>query len=162
METRFWKVILSYDQYYLGRCVILCKRHCSSMSELNDDEVLDFFELVRKFETSLKKSFGTIMFNWCCLMNNAYKTNDDSHVHWHVRPRYRDKVVIEGEEFVDGNFSQHYDNSRNKIIDEKVVLECEEFVDGNFAQHYDSSRNKIISEEIREKIVEMITENFGA
>lgn len=133
LETKFWKVILSYDQYYLGRCVVLCKRHCNNMSDLEEDEVLDFFELVRKFENSLKKSFGATMFNWACLMNNAYKTNGDSHVHWHVRPRYR----------------------------ENIVFEEEEFVDENFAQHYDRSKNKIIEEEVRRKIVDRIVENFG-
>ena len=63
LETKFWKVILSYDQCYLGRCVVLYKRHCGSMSDLREDEVLDFFEFVRKFESSLKKSFGATLFN---------------------------------------------------------------------------------------------------
>ena len=66
-------------------------------------------------------------------MNDAYKTEGDTHVHWHVRPRYEEKVIFEGVEFVDEKFGHHYN----------------------------SSRNKIISEEIREKIVERIAGNFG-
>jgi len=132
IETDFWKVILSYNQYYLGRCVVLCKRHCNSLSELMSDEVLDFFSLVKKFEGALKKSLGATMFNWCCLMNDAYKTNGNSHVHWHVRPRYKKKVIIGGEEFIDENFAHHYDRLKDKRINEDTRQKIVQKIRENF------------------------------
>ena len=45
-ETKHWEVYLNQDQYYLGRCVIAVKRNVGAMSDLTDDEWLDFADLV--------------------------------------------------------------------------------------------------------------------
>ena len=62
-ETKYWNVILADDQYYLGRGYIPLKRECGDLADLKKEEVLDFFELVKKIETALKESFNTTMFN---------------------------------------------------------------------------------------------------
>lgn len=55
------------EQIYLGRCVVVLKRPCRSLSGLNQDEVFDFFEIVKKLEGLFKSTFGAVMFNWSCL-----------------------------------------------------------------------------------------------
>jgi len=56
----------------------------------------------QKWKNSLKKSFGTTMFNWVCLMNDAYKSkNPKPQVHFHLIPRYKNKVEFAGKRFVD-------------------------------------------------------------
>ncbi len=118
-ETPYYKVILMDQQLYLGRCVIVLKRQCGCLSDLNQDEVLDFFELVKKIENLFKKTFDATMFNWCCLMNNAYQVSPaEPQVHWHFRPRYEKSVEIDGHLFKDPNFGHHY---LRGVDDEKVV-----------------------------------------
>ncbi len=109
-ETEFWQVFLADDQTYLGRTVVVLKRRpCTSITEMSEAELVDLRNNVMlPFEAAVKKAFGAELFNWACLMNNAYQnTPPDPHMHWHVWPRYRDAVEVEGEGFVDEHFG-HY------------------------------------------------------
>jgi diadenosine tetraphosphate (Ap4A) HIT family hydrolase len=108
LETSCWKVVLIRRQLYLGRCVVVLKRSCGDLAELSQDEVLDFFDVVRALQDLLKKTFCAEMFNWSCLMNNAYQNNPaDPQVHWHFRARYRHPVEFNGTTFRDPNFGHH-------------------------------------------------------
>lgn len=109
-ETNFWKVFLAEDQTYLGYSVVVLKREsCGDLAEVSEEEFLDFLQIVKRFEESLRKSFEATMFNWTCLMNNAYQvTPAKPHVHWHVKSRYDHGVEYSGEMFVDPNFGHHY------------------------------------------------------
>ena len=124
-QTKFWKVILMQDQTYLGRCVIVLKRQCGDLAEITHDEALDFFDnIVKKLEKAFRISFKARMFNWACLMNNAYQEkNPKPQVHWHFRPRYSSKVKVSDEVFVDPNFGYHYERGTEKIIKTKVRKE---------------------------------------
>ena len=48
------------------------------------------------------------MFNYSCLMNNAYRDNEKPRVHFHFRPRYSSPVTVLGQTFSDHNFGEHY------------------------------------------------------
>ena len=116
-ETKYWRVVLASDQRYLGRCFVALKRHCGNLAELKKEEWLDFAELAKKLEAALKKAFDATMFNWTCLMNNAYQeAHPNPHVHWHFRPRYNHKVKFAGLIFEDEEFGHHYDNVKSKEI----------------------------------------------
>lgn len=118
-ETPYWKVALMNQQLYLGRCVVVLKRPCGELAGLTQDEGVDFFELVTKLENLFKKTFDATMFNWCCLMNNAYQVSPaQPQVHWHFRPRYENPVEVGGQIFADPNFGHHYLRATNE---EKVV-----------------------------------------
>lgn len=120
-ETKHWEVHLSPDQYYLGRCVVVASRDVGSMSDLNKEEWLDFAFLVKKFEMASKKAFGATMYNWTCLMNNAYQNNPPNpHVHWHVRPRYAKPVNFAGFDFDDKEFGHHYARDTERIVPDEV------------------------------------------
>ena len=41
LETTSWVVYLADIQDYVGRCILVLKRHCGSLAELNLDEWLD-------------------------------------------------------------------------------------------------------------------------
>lgn len=124
-DTEFWKIILNDDQIYLGRCVVVLKRKCRDLSGLSHEEALDFLDnVVVKMEQSLRESFGADMFNWTCLMNNAYQEESPNpQVHWHLRPRYRKQVGFAGEIFTDPNFGHHYERGAERIVDEKTMKE---------------------------------------
>lgn len=129
-ETKFWKVILSDDQAYLGRCVIVLKRDCGEMSNLTSDEWMDFHtNIVKKLETTFKKAFDATMFNWTCLMNNAFKAeNPKPHVHWHFRPRYNHNVKFEGGQFQDLEFAHHYNRERKNFVSKELLKKISEEV----------------------------------
>ncbi|MCK5149441.1 HIT family protein [Candidatus Pacearchaeota archaeon] len=122
-KTKFWKVVLFPDQAYLGRCEIVLKRDSGEMSNLTSEEWLDFHEnIVKKLEFTFKKVFDATMFNWTCLMNNAYKSgNPKPQVHWHFRPRYNHEVKFAGEQFQDMEFARHYNRERKMIVSKEIL-----------------------------------------
>lgn len=108
-ETDHWRVDLAEDQRYLGRCYVSLKRSCGDLADVTEEEMLDFLAVVRRFETLMREAFGATMFNWGCLMNDAYQEADPKpQVHWHVRPRYAVAATVAGETFEDPNFGHHY------------------------------------------------------
>ena len=107
-ETKYWEVALAKDQRYLGRSKVTLKRPCERLSDLTNNEMLDYVDLVRRFEQSMTNTFGAEMFSWACLMNNAVKQGRKPQVHWHVRPRYRIPVRISDQIFEDPNFGEHH------------------------------------------------------
>lgn len=106
------------DQTYLGRCVIALKRACPNLSEVTDEETLDFQNnVVKKLEGAISKAFGATLFNWSCLMNYAYRNiPPNPQVHWHLRPRYRETVNFGGESFPDTEFGSHYLRSTERGV----------------------------------------------
>ncbi len=116
-ESTFWSVFLSDEQDYIGRCILVLKRHCGSLSELTDDEWGELHMLVRKVETGLKTALGATLCNWSCLMNSFYKGSDpDTHLHIHVRPRYDRPVTINGSIYIDSEFGHHYSVNKSGAI----------------------------------------------
>lgn len=107
-ETKYWKIVLVDDQRYLGRLVIKTKEPRQSLPELSQEEQLDFFSLAAKLESFFKEKIGATMFNYSCLMNNAYRDGETPHVHFHFRPRYKNPITVLGQEFTDPNFGEHY------------------------------------------------------
>ena len=108
-ESAFWSVFLSDEQDYIGRCILVLKRHCGSMSELTDDEWEELRKLICKVEGCLKTVLGATLCNWSCLMNSFYKESEpDPHLHIHVRPRYDEPVMVNGHTYSDSEFGHHY------------------------------------------------------
>ena len=104
-ETDCWKIYLAPSQRYLGTCVVAIKRHCRELSELNDDEWIDFAIVVRNLEKSVDKAFHPTLFNWSCFKNSVFRSeNPDPEVHWHFIPRYQESVEYEGIKFTDPDF----------------------------------------------------------
>src|SRR4051812_32724823 len=104
LEGKAWQIRLAYDQKYLGRALIMAYRHVGSVSELTEDEWAELHRLIKRYESAITELFGARLFNWACLMNNAFKEDQPQpHVHWHVRPRYSHAVESIGRSFVDPN-----------------------------------------------------------
>ena len=125
-ESRSWFVFLSDEQDYIGRCILVLKRHCSSLAELSDDEWEELRILVCKVEACLKAVLGAALCNWSCLMNSFYKESaPDPHLHIHVRPRYDKPVIINGNTYTDREFGHHYALHKSGVIsaeDKEEVL----------------------------------------
>jgi len=104
-ETPYWIIFLAPNQSNIGTCVVALKRHYGALKGIEKEEWIDFGEIVKNLESSLKKAFKCTLFNWGALMNSDYmKENPDPHVHWHFIPRYRQKVEFKGITFEDPYF----------------------------------------------------------
>lgn len=122
METEYWRISLAQDQSYLGRTVVEMKRHTQSLSDLTTREWEEFAIAVKRVEAACRSAFGAKMFNWSCMMNDAYKSSPPSpHVHWHCRPRYASPITFANTVFHDGEFGHHYDRMRRFEPDSEVV-----------------------------------------
>ena len=119
-ESGHWRVFLADEQDYVGRCVLVLRRHCESLSELTEEEWMELHRMVRLIESCVKEVFGAELCNWSCLMNSFYKSSDPNpHVHVHVRPRYRTPVTINGHVYADAEFGHHYSLQRNSRVSEE-------------------------------------------
>lgn len=119
-QSQYWSVYLADEQDYIGRCILVCNRHCASLSELTIEEWGELGEIVKKTEVCMKSVLGAEMCNWSCLMNNFYKESQPNpHLHIHVRPRFRKPVAINENSYSDEEFGHHYDVRKNGQISEK-------------------------------------------
>ena len=116
-ETSYWKVYLADVQDYIGRCIVVLKRHCGNMSELNMQEWIELKEAIDVLELCFNSVLGAELCNWSCLMNSFYKDeNPNPHLHIHVRPRYSKPVEINNHSYKDEEFSHHYKLKKKMII----------------------------------------------
>ena len=119
-ESKSWSVFLSDEQDYIGRCILVLKRHCGSMSELTDDEWEELRNLVCKVEACLKTVLGATLCNWSCLMNNFYKEVAlNPHIHIRVRPRSDKPVMLNESIYTDSEFGHHYALKKSGVIPAK-------------------------------------------
>ena len=108
-ETSNWKIYLADVQDYVGRCILVLKRHCGSISELNDSEWNELKKIIDKVGYVCKEILGAEVCNWSCLMNDFYKKEEPNpHLHIHVRPRYKNPIIINEHAYTDEEFAHHY------------------------------------------------------
>lgn len=123
-DNKYWTVYLADEQDYIGRCIIVLKRHCGTLPELKDDEWSELLLLIKKYEKCVKTVFDAEYCNWSCLMNSFYKSPEPCpHIHIHVRPRYKNPVVINGNTYLDNNFGHHYSIGRTEQIFSKEDIQ---------------------------------------
>lgn len=135
-QNEHWRATLyKGDQRYLGRMFVLLRRHGNGMSKLTQEEWNSLHEMVKLLEGTLAKTFGATMFNWSCLVNNAYRdAKPEPHLHWHFRPRYRNAVEFAGFRFEDSEFGEHYDGVDKRRVPDEVLAKIAERIKGNLAE----------------------------
>lgn len=125
-ESTYWYVFLADNQDYIGRCVIVLKRHSVSLSDLDLSEWIELKEIINRLESCFEKILGADLCNWSCLMNNFYKSaTPNPHLHLHARPRYRNAITINGNSYADTEFGHHYQPQKETMLmndDRKTLL----------------------------------------
>lgn len=122
-QTKYWRIALAPQQTYIGRCYVTLLRHCPDLAELTEDEWQDFIQIVKDLEQAIRLAFEPGVFNWFCQMNDAFRKElSNPHVHWHVRPRYKQKVEFSGQTFEDLEFGHRHSYTREETYPEDVLL----------------------------------------
>lgn len=120
-ETDYWKIYLAPSQRYLGTCVVALKRRSQDLSQVEDEEWIDFAYVVKKLEKALETDFNPTLYNWSCFKNSTFRSkNPNPEIHWHFIPRYKYPVNFDGIVFKDPDFG-HIPLPIKKEIPEKTM-----------------------------------------
>ncbi len=106
-QGNYFKVVfVMWSQAFPGDCIISSEKE--SLSELTKEEWMELGELEKELERITKKLFSATMFNFACLMNNAYRDHEKPHVHFHFVPRYEKEIVLFGKKYQDCHFGYNF------------------------------------------------------
>lgn len=106
-KGKYWQVIFSdWCQDHLGYCIITNDKE--TLSDLNKEEWEELGKIEKELERVCKKVFGSTMFNFCCLMNNAYRDDITPNVHFHFIPRYKNSLKLFGKLYRDRHFGYNF------------------------------------------------------
>lgn len=71
-----------------GHLEIISKKHIESFFNLNNEELIQFFDLIKKVKIIIQKEYNPDAFNiWINEWREAWRTID--HLHIHIIPRYK-------------------------------------------------------------------------
>ena len=102
----FEVVFCEWNQEFPGYTIVSCNKEC--LSDLSDSDWIELGRIEKELERVMKKVFDATMFNFVCLMNDAYRDGNTPHVHWHLSPRYKGERVILGKKYNDVHFGQNF------------------------------------------------------
>lgn len=121
-----WKVYLANNQDYIGRLIITTIEHEEQLCKLNNEKILELFNIINYFEILIRKKLHAYMFNYSCLMNSfANKNKELWHIHIHLIPRYNKEIIINNNIYNDNEFGKHYIPNREIVIppeDRKYII----------------------------------------
>lgn len=118
LQTERWVAVLDKNQCYLGKSFITLRQHKETLSDLDEADWMELHQVIRQLERAVKEAFGADVCNWECLMNNAVKAGQPTHVHWHLHPRYLAGATFAGEEFPDPKWPRHLEDAVHIVSDE--------------------------------------------
>jgi len=137
-KGKYWDVIFGvWSQDHPGYCIIGNDKE--SLSDLTPEAWEELGKLEKELERVCKKVFGATMFNFACLMNNAYRDNETPKVHYHFVPRYKNKLKLFGKTYKDRHFGFNFWKWANSRL---------------------KSQKDIFTQEERVKIFEMMKQEF--
>lgn len=125
-EGKTWKVVfVKWCQEFPGDCIVSCNKE--RLSELEDADWVELGIIEKELERVTKKLFDATMYNFACLMNNAYKDNEKPNVHFHFIPRYKGERIILNKKYTDRHFGYNmWKWALNKFKSQKDIFTKEE------------------------------------
>ena len=121
-----WEIVfVDWCQEFPGQCIISNSKE--SLSDLTNDDWIELGRLEKELERVCKKLFNSTMFNFACLMNNAYRDNETPHVHFHFIPRYKKELMLFDKKYKDKHFGYNmWKWSNSRIKSQKEIFTREE------------------------------------
>ena len=101
-KYKYWTIIIHPNQCYLGRCMVKLNRHIVDLFDTTREERDELFEIMTELRNALKELFKPDLFNYATLGNIV------KHLHMHFIPRYKEKRLFKGIEFIDKRWGQNY------------------------------------------------------
>ncbi len=125
-ESNNWAVIFGkWSQEFPGYCIISSKKE--KLSDLTEEEWKELGKIEKELERTCNKVLKPTMYNFACLMNNAYRDNQKPNVHYHFVPRYKEETTIVGKKYKDKHFGYNFWKwSNNKFKSQKDNFTKEE------------------------------------
>jgi len=125
-KGKYWNVVFGeWCQEFPGYCII--GNNKESLSELTPDDWVELGEIEKELERVCTKLFDATMFNFACLMNNAYRDNEKPKVHYHFIPRYKNKIKLFNKIYKDKHFGYNmWKWALNKFKRQKDIFSQEE------------------------------------
>jgi diadenosine tetraphosphate (Ap4A) HIT family hydrolase len=88
LEGKYWYVLAAKYPYLDGNVIIIPKRHVEQTRDLNENECLEFFDILNKAQKVLAKVFKTNSFN--IAINIGPESGASiKHLHWQLVPRVK-------------------------------------------------------------------------
>ena len=101
-EYEHWKVGLHSNQAYLGRSVIVLKRHTEDFFDTTQEEQQELLKVGKDVRDAIRTVFQPDLMNYSTLGNIV------RHVHWHVVPRYEKPMEFGGVVFEDKMWGENW------------------------------------------------------
>jgi len=127
-KGKYFEVVFEdWCQEFPGACII--SGHKEQLSDMTPQEWQELGLLETELERVCKKVFNATMFNFACLMNNAYRDNEKPHVHFWFVPRYKKPIKLFNKEYKDKHFGYNFWKwSLSKFKNQKDIFTQEERV----------------------------------
>lgn len=90
-----WILTVHWKQVMLGSCVLILKRHLPNLAGVSPEEWVEFGAIISQVEMTLRKLFKCEKVAYMALMFF------DSHVHFHIIPRFTGTRNFAGREWTD-------------------------------------------------------------
>jgi ATP adenylyltransferase len=87
-KTKYSFAVMNKFPYNNGHLMVVPKRHCPELDQLDDKETRDLFSLLRTSISVLRVTLHAEGFNIGINMGKAAGAGVDDHVHIHVVPRW--------------------------------------------------------------------------
>jgi len=94
-EYNHWILLIRNRHKTLGSCLAIAKEHHALLSELSQEEMAEYAQVVKDIERALKKAFNYEHVQHLLLMAK------EKHVHFNVFPRYKENKDFAGVTFPD-------------------------------------------------------------
>lgn len=102
-KYKYWTAKVFFNQEYLGRCIVNCKREDAlDLTDATLEEREELFLILTQLKNAIKKSFDNDWINYSFL-GNSYR-----HLHCHIVPRYQSPREFEGMTFVDKRWGYNW------------------------------------------------------
>ena len=116
----FEVVYVDWWQGLPGCCII--SGHKERLSDMTPDEWQELGILEKKLERVCNKLLKPTMYNFACLMNDAYKNGETPHVHFWFFPRYKEEMNICNKKFKDIHFGYNFWKWANSKEDQPDIF----------------------------------------
>lgn len=104
---KYFNVVFGeWCQEFVGYCILSSDKE--ALSDLEPEAWEELGKLEKELERVCKKVFRATMFNFACLMNNAYRDDEKPHVHYHFVPRYKSELKLFNKIYKDKHFGYNF------------------------------------------------------